>query len=86
MVEHTETTAPRTPPDRPGKSLANSTGLLTAVHFGDAFDRVKNGADDLNSEMGQRQLDRGYLDNLGVAGRINDWRTVCKGLTERIVQ
>ena len=70
---------------RPGKSLSNSTGLLTAVHFGDAFDRLKNGGNDLNSENGLRQLDRGYLDNLGVAGRINDWQTVCKGLTERIV-
>ncbi|MGD9080338.1 MAG: response regulator [Desulfobacterales bacterium] len=70
---------------RPGKSLSNSTGLLTAVHFGDAFDRLKNGANDLNSENGLRQLDRGYLDNLGVAGRINDWQTVCKRLIERIV-
>jgi putative nucleotidyltransferase with HDIG domain len=71
---------------RPGKSLSNSTGLLTAVHFSDAFDRLKNGTDVLNSEMGLRQLDRGYLDNLGIAGRINDWKTVCKGLTERIVK
>ena len=71
---------------RPGKSLSNSTGLLTAVHFGDAFDRLKNGANDLNSVNGLRQLDKGYLDNLGVAARINDWQMVCKGLTERIVQ
>jgi len=69
----------------PGKSLSNSTGLLTAVHFGDAFDRLKNGANDLNSENGLRQLDQGYLDNLGVAGRINNWQTVCKELTERNV-
>jgi len=70
---------------RPGKSLSNSTGLLTAVHFGDAFDRLKNNPDQLNSQNGLRQLDQGYLDNLGVAGRINDWQTVCKGVTERIV-
>jgi HD-like signal output (HDOD) protein len=70
---------------RPGKSLSNSTGLLTAVHFGDAFDRLKNGANDPNSENALRQLDRGYLDNIGVAGRINDWQTVCNGLKERIV-
>lgn len=70
---------------RPGKSLSNSTGLLTAVHFGDAFDRLKNGANDPNSENALRQLDRGYLDNLGVAGRINDWQTVCNGLKERTV-
>ena len=70
---------------RPGKSLSNSTGLLTAVHFGDAFDRLKGDPNDRNSENGLRQLDRGYLDNLGVAGRINDWKTVCKELTERNV-
>ena len=70
---------------RPGKSLSNSTGLLTAVHFGDAFDRIKKDPDDLNGENGLRQLDRGYLDNLGVAGRINDWKTVCNELTERKV-
>ena len=70
---------------RPGKSLSNSTGLLTAVHFGDAFDRLKKDPNDLNGENGLRQLDRGYLDNLGVAGRINDWQTVCNELTERKV-
>ena len=67
----------------PGKSLSNSTGLLTAVHFGDAFDRLKKDPNDLNSENGLRQLDRGYLDNLGVAGRITDWQTFCNELTER---
>jgi HD-like signal output (HDOD) protein len=70
---------------RPGKSLSNSTGLLTAVHFGDAFDRLKNGSNDLNNEDGLKQLDRRYLNHLGVAGRINDWQMVCKGLKERIV-
>ena len=69
----------------PGKSLSNSTGLLTAVHFGDAFDRLKKDSNDLNSENGLRQLDRGYLDNLGVGSRINDWQTVCNELTERSV-
>ncbi len=69
----------------PGKSLSNSTGLLTAVHFGDAFDRLKNDGNDQDSGNGWRQLDRGYLDNLGVAGRINDWQTVCNELTERKV-
>jgi HD-like signal output (HDOD) protein len=70
---------------RPGKSLSNSTGLLTAVHFGDAFDRLKKDPNDLNGKNGLRQLDQGYLDNLGVAGRINDWQTVCNELTERKV-
>ncbi len=67
----------------PGKSLSNSTGLLTAVHFGDAFDRLKKDSNDLNSENGLRQLDRGYLDNLGVAARITDWQMFCNELTER---
>jgi HD-like signal output (HDOD) protein len=70
---------------RPCKSLSNSTGLLTAVHFGDAFDRLKKDPNDLNDENGLSQLDRGYLDNLGVAGRINDWQMVCNELTERKV-
>lgn len=68
---------------RPGKSLSNTTGLLTAVHFGDAFDRLKIDPNDPNNENGLRQLDRGYLDNLGVAGRINDWKTFCNEMKER---
>jgi HD-like signal output (HDOD) protein/CheY-like chemotaxis protein len=66
----------------PAKSLSNSTGLLTAVHFGDVYDRLKYGC---NGENGLSQLDRGYLNNLGVADRINDWQTICRGLTERKV-
>jgi HD-like signal output (HDOD) protein len=69
----------------PGKSLSNSTGLLTAVHFGDAFDRLRNDGNDQDSGNGWRQLDRGYLDNLGVADRINNWQSVCNELTERKV-
>jgi len=67
----------------PGKSLSNSTGLLTAVHFGDAYDRLKNSSNDQDNGNGSRRLDREYLDNLGLAGRLNDWQTVCKELTER---
>ena len=69
----------------PGKSLSNSTGLLTAVHFGDAFDRIRNNGHDQDKGNGWRQLDQGYLDNLGVADRLNDWQTICNELTERIV-
>ena len=69
----------------PGKSLSNSTGLLTAVHFGDAFDRLRNGGNDQDSGDGNNQLDRGYLDHLGVTDRITNWLTVCKKLTERKV-
>lgn len=66
----------------PDKSLSNSTGLLTAVHFGDAYDRLKS---DENGADGLKQLDRGYLDNLGVCHRIDDWQLVCKDLAERKV-
>ncbi len=66
----------------PGKSLANSTGLLTAVHFGDAYDRLKM---DENNSGELKQLDRGYLDNLGVGHRIDEWQLVCKDLAERKV-
>jgi HD-like signal output (HDOD) protein len=69
----------------PGKSLSNSTGLLTAVHFGDAFDRLRNDGNDQGSGNGWKLLDRGYLDNLGVADRINNWQSVCHELTERKV-
>ncbi len=67
---------------RPGKSPSKSTGLLTAVHFGDAFDRLKN---DENGDGGLKQLDRVYIENLGVSDRINDWQIVCKELVERKV-
>ena len=67
----------------PGKSLSDTTGLLTAVHFGDAFDRLQNGSNNLNTDNGLRHLDREYLENLGVASRINDWQTVCKETMER---
>ncbi len=65
---------------RPGKSLSDSTGLLTAVHFGDAFDRLKNEED---GNGGLKQLDREYLENLGISDRINDWQIVCKEVVER---
>lgn len=69
----------------PVKSLSNSTGLLTAVHFGDAYDRLRNNGHEPDREDGLKQLDQEYLDNLGVAGRLNDWQTVCRELTERKV-
>lgn len=64
----------------PTKSLSNSTGLLTAVHFGDAYDRLKM-AEDSSGEL--KQLDRGYLDNLGIGHRIDDWQLMCQDLAER---
>lgn len=67
---------------RPAKSLSSSTGLLTAVHFGDVYDRLHNGC---NYDKCLSQLDRGYLAHIGLADRINDWQTICRGLTERKV-
>ena len=67
----------------PGKSLADSTGLLTAVHFGDAYDRLDLG-ENISGEL--KQLDRGYLENLGVGHRITNWQLVCKDLAERKAQ
>jgi hypothetical protein len=29
------------------------------------------------------QLDRGYLDNLGVGHRVEEWHRVCQNLAER---
>jgi HD-like signal output (HDOD) protein len=69
----------------PGKSLSKSTGLLTAVHFGDAYDRVKNSGNGQDCGNELRQLDTEYLDNLGVASRLSDWQNVCKELIERKV-
>jgi HD-like signal output (HDOD) protein len=66
----------------PGKSLSNSTGLLTAVHFGDMYDRLKSSD---NGDNGLSKLDHKYLKNLGVADRINDWQTICRDVTERKV-
>jgi HD-like signal output (HDOD) protein len=63
----------------PGNSLAASTGLLTAVHFGDAYDRL-NMDEDNSVEL--KQLDRGYLDKLGVGHRLKEWQMVCQNLAE----
>jgi HD-like signal output (HDOD) protein/CheY-like chemotaxis protein len=66
----------------PTKSLSKAAGLLTAVHFGDVYDRLrKNGS----GESGLSQLDCGYLNDLGLADRIDAWQTICRDLTERKV-
>ncbi|MGD8991988.1 MAG: response regulator [Desulfobacterales bacterium] len=67
---------------RPGKSLAASTGLLTAVHFGDAYDRQK--IDEYKSG-GLKQLDRRYLENLGLGDRVKEWQIMCQNLAGRNV-
>ena len=64
----------------PTKSLSKSTGLLTAVHFSDVYDRSMNGC---SAENILSQLDCEYLKNLGVTERINDWQKICRDLTER---
>ena len=64
----------------PAKSLSKAKGLLTAVHFSDVYDRSMNGR---SVENILSQMDYGYLENLGVTERINDWQKICRDLTER---
>ena len=64
----------------PAKSMNQNMGLLTAVHFGDAVDNNGSTATDQPTDL---HLDTGYLDDLGVADQISEWRQVCEELTER---
>jgi putative nucleotidyltransferase with HDIG domain len=65
---------------RPAQSMARDVNLLTAVHIGNALDH--NGHQGADQQPGP-QYDGEYLDNLGVADRIQQWRQVCKELSER---
>jgi len=65
---------------RPAQSMARDVNLLTAVHIGNALDH--NGHREVEQESGL-QFDDEYLDNLGVADRIPEWRQVCRELSER---
>ena len=65
---------------RPAQSMARDVNLLTAVHIGNALDH--NGHREVEQESGL-QFDEEYLDNLGVADRIPEWRQVCRELFER---
>lgn len=65
---------------RPAKSMAQDMGLLTAVHIGNALDHNGQKKEEEQSDL---QFDIEYLDNLGVANRLPQWRLVCKELSER---
>ena len=65
---------------RPAQSMARDVNLLTAVHIGNALDH--NGHREVEQES-DLQFDDEYLDNLGVADRIPEWRQVCRELSER---
>ena len=65
---------------RPAQSMARDVNLLTAVHIGNALDH--NGHREVEQES-DLQFDDEYLDNLGVADRIPEWRQVCRELFER---
>ena len=65
---------------RPAKSMAQDMGLLTAVHIGNALDHKGHQKEEEQPDM---QFDIEYLDNLGVANRLPQWRQVCKELAER---
>ena len=65
---------------RPASSMSENMGLLTAVHVGNAIDH--NGQASTNGDA-DLLYDAEYLDKLGVANRIPEWRQVCSELVER---
>jgi len=64
----------------PANSMSQNIGLLTAVHIGNAIDH--NGQPSTNGSA-DLQYDVQYLDTLGLADRIPEWRRVCGELTGR---
>ena len=64
----------------PSKSAASQLGLLTVVHIANALDHEEESPDDQQPEL---QYDNEYLDRLGVADRIPEWRRICIEYAER---
>ena len=64
----------------PANSMSQNMGLLTAVHIGNAIDHNGQPSTNGNTDL---QYDAQYLDTLGVADRIPEWRQVCNELSER---
>ena len=60
--------------------MNRNMGLLTAVHIGNAIDH--NGQPATNGEP-DLLYDRQYLDNLGLADRMPEWRKICGELAQR---
>jgi len=59
----------------PANSPVKRFGILTVVHVADALAN-KAGPD---SAMGISEADDAYLTQLGLAGRLTEWRAVCSG-------
>jgi putative nucleotidyltransferase with HDIG domain len=64
----------------PANSMSQIMGLLTAVHVGNAIEHNGHASNNGNSDL---NFDGQYLDNLGIAGRIPEWRQICSELIER---
>ena len=64
----------------PANSMSQNMGLLTAVHVGNAIDHNGQTAANGNHDL---LYDSQYLDNLGLADRMPEWRRVCGELAER---
>ena len=58
----------------PAKSVSTQMGLLAAVHVANALDHAVGLAQDQQMDL---QYDDEYLDRLGVANRIPEWRQLC---------
>jgi putative nucleotidyltransferase with HDIG domain len=65
---------------RPGKSITQDIGSLTAVHIGNA---LYHEALNSTEEDPNLRYDAGYLDRIGVTNRMPEWRQVCRELMER---
>jgi HD-like signal output (HDOD) protein len=66
----------------PAKSVSSQMGLLTAVHVANGLDHEGDPAADREMAL---LFDDEYLDRLGVADRIPEWRQACKECAERNV-
>ena len=58
----------------PAKSVSTQMGLLAAVHVANALDHAEGLPQDQQMDL---QYDDEYLDRLGVADRIPEWRQLC---------
>ena len=65
---------------RPANSMSENMGLLTAVHVGNAIDHNGQGSTNGDTEL---LYDAQYLDTLGIADRVPEWRQACSELVER---
>jgi len=67
----------------PARSMAQTMGLLTAVHVGNAIDHENPSAADQEADW---QFDAQYLESVGASDRTAPWRQACQQMTERNAQ